>query len=150
MKSFLINMFEYNQFANQQIIRCFIEDGFSEEESIRLFSHLINAHHTWLARLQEKNPMFDVWEIHVKNSFFEVDSENHRQTLELLQNTTDLEMNINYTNSKGKAFRSSFQDILMHIINHSTYHRAQIARMIRLNGLVPPNTDYIFYKREQQ
>ena len=49
----ITNLLEYNQHANQMIIRSFVDDGFRLEEGIRLFSHLINAHHTWLARMQE-------------------------------------------------------------------------------------------------
>ncbi|QLH28398.1 MAG: hypothetical protein HWD63_02710 [Candidatus Parvibacillus calidus] len=38
------------------------------------------------------------------------------------------------------------KDIIFHIINHSTYHRGQIAMEFRQSGLEPLNTDYIFYK----
>lgn len=150
MKSFLADLLEYNQYANEQIIKSFAEDGFRNEEAIRLFSHLINAHHAWLARMQQKSPMFDIWEIHVVNSFAEVNRENHQRSFDLLEEISDLEQTVNYTNSRDEAFTNSYRDIFLHIVNHSTYHRAQLARMIRLSGLVPANTDYIFFKRQQQ
>ncbi len=145
----ITNLLEYNQHANQMIIRSFVDDGFRLEEGIRLFSHLINAHHTWLARMQEESPVFDIWEIHVVNSFFQVDQKNHEASHALLEKLPDLEANIQYSNSQAKTYRNSYQDIFMHIINHSTYHRGQLSRMIRENGFVPPSTDYIFYRREQ-
>ena len=52
------------------------------------------------------------------------------------------------TNSKGETFSNKIKDILFHIINHSTYHRAQIATDLKQNGIEPINTDYIFYKRK--
>jgi uncharacterized damage-inducible protein DinB len=99
--------------------------------------------------MQEESPVFDIWEIHVVNSFFQVDQKNHEASHALLEKLPDLEANIQYSNSQAKTYRNSYQDIFMHIINHSTYHRGQLSRMIRENGFVPPSTDYIFYRREQ-
>lgn len=149
MKTLIADLLEYNQQANQMIIRSFVEDGFRVEEGVRLFSHLINAHHTWLARMRERTPMFDIWEIHVVNSFLQVDQKNHETSHQLLDTLPDLEASISYSNSQGRNYQNSYRDIFMHIINHSTYHRGQLARMIREEGFVPPNTDYIFYRREQ-
>jgi len=147
MKAFFQDLFEYNQYANQRFIQSFFEDGFGDESGIRLFSHMVNAHHVWNARLLGKPPMFEIWEIHVMNSFLEVDKENHRRTFQLLEQTEDFDKSISYTNSKGTAFENSVSQILMHLVNHTTYHRGQLARMIREQGIDPPNSDYIFYKR---
>ncbi|MCF8317339.1 MAG: hypothetical protein K9I02_01220 [Haliscomenobacter sp.] len=54
---------------------------------------------------------------------------------------------INYSNSKGQLFSNSIQDMLFHIINHSTYHRGQVATEFKRQGLEPLVTDYIFFKR---
>jgi uncharacterized damage-inducible protein DinB len=42
----------------------------------------------------------------------------------------------------------TFADMLLHVVNHSTYHRGQIASMIREMGGNPPATDFIVYKAE--
>ena len=39
------------------------------------------------------------------------------------------------------------EDILIQVFNHGTYHRAQVAKDLRGNGLAPVNTDYITYVR---
>ncbi|WPP52231.1 DinB family protein [Catalinimonas niigatensis] len=147
MHTLFKDFLEYNHYANKLFIRIFLENGFQEEKGIRLFSHIINAHHIWLARIRNDTPMFDVWEIHVSNSFSKVDQENHRQSLKLLQDEKDLNRIVSYTNSKGHAYQNSIQEILLHIINHSTHHRGQIATLIRESGMEPPVSDYIFYKR---
>jgi uncharacterized damage-inducible protein DinB len=36
---------------------------------------------------------------------------------------------------------------MIHLVNHSTYHRAQIATLLRQGGLEPVNTDFITYDR---
>jgi uncharacterized damage-inducible protein DinB len=47
----------------------------------------------------------------------------------------------------GDTYTNSVQEILFHIINHSTYHRGQIMAQLRESGLEAISTDYIFYKR---
>lgn len=147
MHTLFKDFLEYNHYANQLFIRNFLEDGFQEEKGIRLFSHIINAHHIWLARIHEETPMFDVWEIHVMNSFAKVNEENYLQSLSILDAEKDLSRIIRYTNTKGEAYQNSIQEILLHIVNHSTHHRGQIATLIRESGMKPPVSDYIFYKR---
>jgi uncharacterized damage-inducible protein DinB len=60
----------------------------------------------------------------------------------------DYEDVIHYQNSKGDKYQNTIRDILLHIINHSTHHRAQIAFILRQQGNPPPISDYIFYKRD--
>ena len=75
-----------------------------------------------------------------------MDRTNHEQSLQILDNV-DLDKMIHYNNTKGEASVNSVRDILFHVINHSTYHRGQIATEFRQNGLDPLVTDYIYYKR---
>ncbi len=39
--------------------------------------------------------------------------------------------------------------LLRHIVNHSTYHRGQIASKLKRFGIEPPNTDFFFWAIEQ-
>ncbi|TNF76236.1 MAG: damage-inducible protein DinB, partial [Bacteroidetes bacterium] len=52
-----------------------------------------------------------------------------------------------YENTEGRSFSNTLQDILFHIVNHSTHHRGQITMDFRKNGMDPPLLDYILYKR---
>jgi uncharacterized damage-inducible protein DinB len=148
MHALFKDFLEYNHHANTLFIKSFMNDGFHEERGIRLFSHIINAHHVWLARIREETPMFDVWEIHLINSFAKVNEENYQQSLKLLQEEKDLDRVVRYTTTKGDTYQNSVQEILLHTCNHSTYHRGQLATLIRESGLEPPTSDYILYKRE--
>jgi uncharacterized damage-inducible protein DinB len=87
-----------------------------------------------------------VWELHSVQEFQNIDKVNYEQTLEILDKF-DLNETIHYSNSKGQAFSNSIRDILFHVINHSTYHRGQIATDFKHSGIEPLATDYIFYKR---
>src|SRR6516165_6856812 len=51
---------------------------------------------------------------------------------------------IEYRNSKGDKFHEPIYQVLLHLFNHSTYHRGQIVTMLRQLGLEKiPQTDFI-------
>jgi uncharacterized damage-inducible protein DinB len=49
----------------------------------------------------------------------------------------------------GRSFTLPRWAILRHIVNHSTYHRGQIASKLKRFGIEPPNTDFFFWAIEQ-
>lgn len=54
---------------------------------------------------------------------------------------------IKYSNSTGTVFETAVSDILLHVFNHGTYHRAQIAKEMKQHNIEPINTDYIQFVR---
>jgi len=61
----------------------------------------------------------------------------------------DFEKNIYYKNLKGIAYKNKLADILAHVINHGTHHRAQAGQQLKFAGFENlPITDYIFYVRD--
>ncbi|MDO8549036.1 MAG: DinB family protein [Ignavibacteria bacterium] len=54
---------------------------------------------------------------------------------------------IKYRNTKGDEYQNRLSDIITHVINHSSYHRGQIALLVRNAGGIPAVTDYIAYRR---
>lgn len=87
-----------------------------------------------------------VWDTRPILESVEINKANFEHST-LMLSKTNLEEIIYYTNTKGQGFSNSIKEMFFHIINHSTYHRAQIATELRLCGVEPINTDYIFYKR---
>jgi uncharacterized damage-inducible protein DinB len=55
---------------------------------------------------------------------------------------------INYKNLEGKAFQSSLEEIITHVVNHGTYHRGQLITLLRQCGYTDVgSTDYITFCR---
>jgi uncharacterized damage-inducible protein DinB len=147
MKQFFKEIFEYSHYFNQKLFDVFANNpDKTSEKAVKLFNHLLNAHQIWNNRIDQQQPPFGVWQLHDIQELKNIDKTSYEQTLQILQKF-DLTETINYSNSKGQAFSNKIQDILFHIINHSTYHRGQIATEFKQNGLEPLVTDYIFYKR---
>lgn len=61
---------------------------------------------------------------------------------------TDLEDVISYRGVDGQAFAHPLADLIRHVVNHSTYHRGQLATLLRQLGHTPPSTDFTRYLRE--
>lgn len=145
---FFKDAFEYNYHFNQELIELFESNKqIIPEKSIQLLNHLINAQQIWNERILEQQPSVGVWEIRSLENLKNVNENNYNKSLSILNNT-QLNQKIVYKNSKGIEFSNTVQDIIFHVINHSTYHRAQIASDLKANGIEPINTDYIFYKRK--
>jgi uncharacterized damage-inducible protein DinB len=148
MKPFFIELFEYNHHYNQKLGDVFNNNSVkTSEKAIRLYNHILNAQQIWNNRIEPRQTVFGIYEIHPIEDCKNIDKINYNHSLLILEKF-DLSHSINYSTFQKQPFNNKLRDILFHIINHSTYHRAQIATEFRQNGLDPLVTDYIFYKRQ--
>jgi len=146
MKPFFKELFEYNHTVNQKVISAIIEHPTKvSEKCIQLQSHILNVHKIWNAKIIPVENLYASWQILPIQNLAELDNENFHSSIRILEQF-ELNLSIKYVNRKGKELNNSVRDILFQIINHSTYHRAQVATEFRLSGLEPLMTDYIFYK----
>jgi uncharacterized damage-inducible protein DinB len=132
-KEILVYQFQ----MNEKIIEIFENnpDKISEKAHL-LFSHSTNSHHIWNARILGNTPKFGVWELTSIEIIKEKNKNNLETSFEILD-SLDLETKISYQNSDGENFVKSLKDIIFHICNHSTYHRAQIATELKINNITP-------------
>lgn len=54
---------------------------------------------------------------------------------------------IRYFNTNGDAFENSLAEIIVHLVDHSTYHIGQMMNAVRGFGIEPVSTNYIHYLR---
>jgi len=146
MKSFFETLFRYNLHCNQQLAEIFERETTRvDAKSVALFSHILNAHHIWNSRILGRKTKYGVWDDHAVDAFAALDRLNHEDTLHILA-TCNLATEIAYRTTKGIPFANTVNDTLFHVVNHSTYHRGQIAPLFRQNGIEPLPTDYIRYR----
>ena len=147
MKVFFNQLFDYNFYCNKKLIEECNAANTVSEKSKELFSHILNAHHIWNSRIIGKPSQNKVWQLHEVKDWGDIHYENQRSSFEIITNADDFDVRIDYENSEGRLFTNTLQDILFHIINHSTHHRGQIASDFRSKGIEPLPLDYVFYKR---
>ena len=120
-----------------------------EEPAARLFSHLVATLETWHARVTAPATAGrDFWPVLSPSTWEERLDVAHARWRRLVQDPTNaLDQRHAYTNSKGEAFETALEDIIMHLIIHGQHHRAQISVHLRAAGVAPPATDYIYFTR---
>ena len=145
---YLSRLYTYHDQVNRAYIAALTEYGERvSERVIKLFSHVLNAHAIWVARITGQTPPYGVWEIHAV-SYMTVIHEAAQRAAEQLWLAQDrLEDTVRYTNTKGIAYESKVSDILLHIVNHATYHRGQVAQIMSAAGLPMPGSDYVIMLR---
>ena len=148
MNSILHQLYEYNRYYNEQFLGCLAEHE-HPAQCRRLLAHVLNTHHIWLRRAQGKPVRLALWEEHPLARQLALNHSLHEETFQLLNETPDptLGRPIFYQNNAGRSYVNRLTDILHHLINHSTHHRAQVALLLRQTGITPPGSDYIFYQR---
>lgn len=161
MKELLKQMASYNSWANQKILDIVLslpEDKLNQElpgSFKNLFDtvyHIWDAESIWWQRmkLQERiivpsqgneNKMKDVATGLVNQS---------KQWHEWVTNATDMAIDhvFQFYNSKKEHFKVPVSHTLVHVFNHSTYHRGQLIVLLRQLGIEKfPQTDFIIWSR---
>ena len=149
MKEYFINIYEYNYWANKQILDMLNAQSSKIDDAISYFTHLIIAEKTWMERIKGDDSTTNFWQDIRKDDLEKIVDANNKEYMNFIYNLeeTQFEEKINYKNSKGKEFNTSVKDILTHVALHSSYHRGQVNSAIRKAGGEPVNVDYIAYTR---
>ena len=152
LRDHFIHLFKYNDWATHEAAKSLKGLEKKDEKLEELLSHIISSQQIWLNRIMEKKTNVNPWEKHSVQECISKSTEITAEWINLLESLgeKDFEKRIDYTNTKGEKFNNSIRDIVTHVINHSTYHRAQIAQKVKLLGEKPAITDYIFYQRQLQ
>jgi uncharacterized damage-inducible protein DinB len=152
MKDYFIKLFEYNHWANQLVLNVLKDNQVQDEYCLKMFSHVINAQFIWHRRIVEVSNEYKIWDIWSFEEMHNSLQNNYELWMQYLSQLTDNELNrtFAYTNSAGDSFENIVEDALAHLVNHATYHRAQVAKRLRDLDIKPAHTDYISYRRAKK
>ncbi len=149
MKSYLERLYHYNQWANEGLFKHLMAlDSVPEGVQMRL-SHIVAAEEIWYNRIQPLGfEHFGVFDIQAMDVLRPRLIASAQRWIGLIERTEDFNKVIDYENQSGKAFQSGLGDIMIHVANHGTYHRGQIATLLRQQEFEPLATDFILFSRE--
>jgi uncharacterized damage-inducible protein DinB len=71
----------------------------------------------------------------------------HRDWNDWAASGVDVEADIPHRNIAGAQFHMPAWQIVLHLVNHGSFHRGQVAAALRAKGIAPPPTDLIVYYR---
>jgi uncharacterized damage-inducible protein DinB len=164
MKELLVSYTAYNYWANQEVTRKIltlsqeqqqfeVKSSFSSLQATII--HLWDAESAWWQRVRlHENIVLPSLSFHP--SMQEAVTGLMQQSLQWKEwveqaSVPQLEHTFSYQNTKKEQFKQPVWQVLMHMVNHGTYHRGQMITIMRQLGeeKLPP-TDYIHYTRSKK
>jgi uncharacterized damage-inducible protein DinB len=146
-------LFDYDYWANSETLTSLKTVGSGADKPRKTFNHVIGAQRIWLARFENPAPpSAQPWpDMTLEECALAIEDLRQRWK-ELLDSLTPEKLagELAYRNLKGVEFKTPIQDVLMHLILHSTYHRGQTAAAVREAGGKPASTDYVVYCRAEK
>jgi uncharacterized damage-inducible protein DinB len=148
----------YTIWADRQVLQALAE--LSEEDLHRetgtsfgsvlgTMAHILGAEQLWLSRflgvpLQQLPSVEDFSSYDLLRSSFE---DFWPQLEVFLASLTPEQMqeDFRWTNSRGEVHEAPLRQLLLHVVNHSTYHRGQVVAQLRQLGRRPPSTDLAYW-----
>ncbi|HKM47106.1 MAG TPA: DinB family protein [Terriglobales bacterium] len=152
-KDFL-RMFAYDDWANRECLTAMRAANSLPADTIGRMAHILSAQKLWLERILKQPQSLPVWPVSTIADCAELADEMSLAWQNYLTRVANpfapgsLDDKVEYRNSKGEPWSSRVEDILMHVLFHSAYHRGQIALQMRASGLEPAYTDFIHAVRQ--
>jgi uncharacterized damage-inducible protein DinB len=115
-------------------------------------AHIVGAEWIWLRRWRGESPAAaPAWVAKpslpdLKRELAAVEAERASFLAGLSE--AEFERAVSYRTLAGQPYSDALGGLIRHVVNHSTYHRGQVATQLRQLGHTPPNTDLITYLRQ--
>ena len=151
-------LYKYNRWANWQTLESsaklttdqFTKDLMSSYRSVRdTLAHLLGAEWIWLMRWNGESPtaLLNPLDFPDFASLSARWAEVERDQTAFVNGLTDesLESPVTYLSTRGEPWTYPLWQMLQHVVNHSSYHRGQVATMLRQLGAVPGPTDFLVF-----
>jgi uncharacterized damage-inducible protein DinB len=155
-----LELFAYHRWANARTLDAagrlaaedFTRDLKSSFPSVRdTLAHLLSADWIWLERWlgasPTQGPEWDVETYAELRARWRELEERQRAFVDGLREA-DLDRVVSYRALSGAPYANPLGELLRHVVNHGTYHRGQVATLLRQLGVKPPQTDLILFYRE--
>jgi uncharacterized damage-inducible protein DinB len=159
----LVALYKYNDWANRRILTAtakltpdqfLAETGLSWGSVRDVLVHTLGAEWIWRMRLQHgaaptemmKPIDFPTYDALVKRWWQE-----QVELTAYVAGLLDDEVNrpVLYRTTKGQVYEAVLWQILAHVVNHGTQHRAEVGHVLTSYGCSPGDIDLIMFVREQ-
>ncbi|MCU0356882.1 MAG: hypothetical protein MUE95_04830 [Cyclobacteriaceae bacterium] len=148
MKEFFLKWYHYNAWANTRVLAALKEQQVTDDKILSLLSHVLSAQLIWLHRIVVlPMPEYELWKQYPIDQLLNMSEEASKRWLKYIEEHESFDVLLRYHNYIGHSYENKVENIMIHIVNHGTYHRGQIALLMRERGYEPVNTDFITYDR---
>lgn len=148
MKHYFLKLYQYNLWCNQRVIAALKRQNVADEKILSVLGHIVAAQYLWLHRIQAlPAPDVKLWGNYSLEQLEKMAGEIGKRWNDFIESTDDFNRDLVYKNYTNDPYVNNVEQIMIHLVNHSSYHRGQIAMLLRQKGFEPVNTDYITYDR---
>lgn len=160
--AFIRELYSYNLWANQRAlgaVSLLHNDAFTRNlgnsfPSVRdTLGHIMAAEWIWLERWNGRSPaaLLAATDFPTLNTLAQrwTKIQDGQKTFLDALSPAQLDVNLTYTNTRGQVFAYPLWQQMVHVVNHSSYHRGQITTLLRQLGAEPISTDLIVYYGEK-
>ena len=152
MSEYFYRLFAYDLWANRRVYASVAELKESPAKAVEWLGHIMHTQQFVYEVLNGRDGSYlnDAPDLTLAESLEWIERLG-KQWPEYLAARTEEELagDIEFRNSRGAMDKRRVLDLLFHAINHSTYHRAQIALSVREAGGSPAVTEFTAFVREQ-
>lgn len=148
MKKYFLKLYNYNYWSNKRVLGAIENQRVSDAKTLQLMGHVLAAQYLWLYRIKGlPAPDVKLWGEYSLERLLEMAEDVGKQWLEFVESTDNFDRELTYRNYTNDPYTNNVENIMIHLVNHSSYHRAQVALLMRQQGFEPINTDFITYDR---
>ena len=159
---FVIQMYDYNDWANRRYLavavglppgQLFHDYAQSWGSVYKVLAHVLNSEWIWLQRWQgvspkafpaeADSPTVDALRLRWSNH------EGEMRRFIATQTPSSLMRDVPYTTTKGVSYTLKLWQMMVHVCNHGTHHRGELAAMFAMQGIPHPEEDWLLYFLER-
>jgi uncharacterized damage-inducible protein DinB len=152
------DLYLYNHWANQRMLASvaplsseqFTRGMGNSFGSVRdTVAHILAAECVWLERWHGRSPKAllaaaDFPTVEALRRRWETIEQDRNSFLQTLT-PASLQQSVAYINFRGEQAAYPLWQQMMHVVNHSSYHRGQVTTLLRQLGAEPQSTDFLRY-----
>lgn len=156
-------LYEYNEWANEHVLKAasaLSDDEFGRDLGASFGSvegslaHIVAGQTVWLQRWTSGSNPKSLMELQAIRGLPAIEAEfaeSHAGLREYVAGLTDenLDRVLHYRDSRGEAHERPMWQLLVHLANHGTHHRAEAAMLLTSLGSAPRELDYHFFELER-
>lgn len=148
MKKYFLKLYNYNYWSNKRVLEAIQKQNVNDTKILQLMGHVLAAQYLWLHRIKGlPAPDVKLWGEYSIDRLREMAEDVGKQWIEFVESTDNFDRELTYRNYTNDPYTNNVENIMIHLVNHSSYHRGQVAMLLRQKGFEPINTDFITYDR---
>jgi uncharacterized damage-inducible protein DinB len=148
-------LLEYDRWANTLVLAAAERAGEASldrprgvgRDTVRTtLAHILEAQSVWLARwTAAPRASFAAGSLPVLRESF---ARSHAALMAFVSaiGDADWERAVDYTDTAGKRHAVPLGQLITHVVNHGTHHRAEAGLMLADDGQSPGDMDYVFFR----